>query len=88
MQSHDYRLPGAYFVTICAQGRARHFGDVIGGRVRLSPAGQVVQRAWTHLPESFDRISLDVFVVMPDHFHGILWLGDRDDICASMALRG
>jgi len=44
LQSYDYGQAGAYFVTICAQGKARLFGDVVDGGVQLSDAGRMVER--------------------------------------------
>jgi putative transposase len=38
----------------------------------LNPAGQMVEAEWLALPSRFPQIELDVFQVMPNHFHGIL----------------
>lgn len=40
--------------------------------VRLSPAGEMVQRWWNKLPEKFPGIESDAFIVMPNHVHFIL----------------
>jgi len=70
--NHDYSQPAAYFVTICAEGRARRFGTVSGGELRLNDAGRAVAAVWLSLPERFPQVGIDAFVVMPDHFHGIV----------------
>ena len=79
LPEYDYCLAGAYFVTLCAQDRACIFGEVVNSLVRLSLAGQVAQRAWTRLPEFFERVELDAFVVMPNHLHAVLWIVDPND---------
>lgn len=74
LSGHDYAGPGAYFITICTQGRARVLSRISQGAVALSPSGALVSRCWHHLPLSFPRLTLDAFVVMPDHIHGIIIL--------------
>jgi hypothetical protein len=76
-KGHDYRQ-GVYFVTITAAGRQPLFGEVRNGVVWLSAAGALIADVWMHLPIHFPSVRLDAFVVMPDHFHGILVLGEVD----------
>lgn len=75
LKGYDYEQAGAYFVTICTPMRACFFGDVVDGEVRLSDAGRVAQASWNELPARYPDISLDVFVVMPNHVHGIVIVG-------------
>jgi REP element-mobilizing transposase RayT len=74
LREYDYATPGAYLVTVCARDRASLFGTVIGDEMRLSKIGKTVARAWTDIPSHFDGVTLDDFVVMPNHLHGIVWL--------------
>ncbi len=39
-----------------------------------SPLGRLVEREWRALEQRFPWIIADTFVVMPNHFHGILWI--------------
>ncbi len=48
------------------------FGEVVGEEVQLNDAGKMVQSVWEKLPGRFPMIELDAFVVMPNHFHGIV----------------
>lgn len=68
----DYRWAGWYFVTVCTHERRRLLARVVGGRMRLTWAGRRVSNAWHTLPDHFDSIQVDAFVVMPDHVHGII----------------
>jgi len=81
----DYRLPGRYFVTICTNGRASLFGVVDDGEVRLNGAGEMVGEIWGAIPLRFPAVVVDAFVVMPDHFHGLLWF-EVDPCHASVSL--
>jgi hypothetical protein len=70
--------PGAYRITIRTAGRARLFGAVADGAIELSPAGRVVQVEWLRIAFLRPPVDLDAYVVMPDHFHGILLLDGPD----------
>ena len=74
LQGYDYSLSGAYFVTICTQGKRCLLSSVVGNCVELSPAGEIVRSVWRSLPERFPRVVLDEYVAMPNHFHAILAL--------------
>jgi REP element-mobilizing transposase RayT len=79
LKGYDYSQAGAYFVTICTQGRACLFGEVVYGEMRLNDAGRMVVAEWERLPALFPNVVLDAFVVMPNHIHGIVILTDPAD---------
>jgi hypothetical protein len=66
--------PSAFRITLCTAGRARLLGTVTESAVILSPAGRVVQVEWLRTAFLRPAVRLDAYVVMPDHFHGILLL--------------
>lgn len=69
----NYGADGAYFVTVCTHDRKCLFGDCENGVVDLSELGHCVQSEWLRSGEIRKEIRLDEFVVMPNHFHGIVW---------------
>ena len=83
----DYSSPGGYFVTICVDRRRFPaekvpgrgvFGvlaSLAGPKPQLTDLGLIVQEQWEWLPNRFSHVSLDEFVIMPDHIHGLIWLG-------------
>lgn len=73
---HDYTQCGAYFVTMVAKDRARLFGDIADGELLISPLGEIVKTTWLWLFDHFDYLIYDEYCLMPDHFHGILWIKD------------
>lgn len=72
LREYDYSSVGAYFVTFCAHGRECLFGDILDGDMRLNEAGRVAAEWWEKLPGKFPNVTLDEYVVMPNHFHGII----------------
>ena len=70
----DYSWPGVYYVTICTYGRDCLFGAVAGGRVRLSEYGRAARDEWLRSAAVRPGITLDAFVIMPNHLHGIIIL--------------
>lgn len=74
LSGFDYSQPGEYFVTICTKDRVCWFGEIKGGKVRLSPIGMVVEEEWRKTEDVRTNVELDAFVVMPNHIHGIIVL--------------
>jgi len=78
-KDYDYDLPGAYFVTICIEGRRNLFGVVKGDSVELNKAGEIAKRCWSETPLHFKNVELSEFIVMPNHFHAIVCIYDGID---------
>lgn len=72
LRSWDYRWAGVYSVTICTLGRVRWLGEIREEQACLSTVGQVVAEEWEMIPRRHPRVSLDEWIIMPDHIHGIL----------------
>ncbi len=47
--------------------------------MQLSEIGQLAEDLWRTITEHFPFVKLDVFVVMPNHIHGILVIDKLDD---------
>ena len=77
LEGYDYSTPGAYFVTACTQDRRPLFGRVIDGRMAANPLGTVVEDCWDELPDHYDSLALDAFILMPNHVHGVILLQDE-----------
>lgn len=72
LQDYDYRDSGAYFITICTFGRESSLASIGDGEIILFPFGRIVEQCWLELPKRFSNVSLDAFVIMPNHLHGII----------------
>lgn len=77
LQGYDYSQVGMYFVTIVAQGRECLFGEITHNEMRLNGFGIIVRDEWLRTRELRPNIELDEFVVMPNHFHGIVVVNCR-----------
>ena len=72
LKDYDYSQPGAYFVTVCVKEKNSIFGSIYNSKMVLSPVGRIVYQCWRDIPKHFDSMKLDIFVVMPNHLHGII----------------
>mgnify|MGYP003611770962 FL=1 len=72
LQTWDYSNNGAYFITICTQNRNHFFGKIVNQEMQLTEIGKLAEKYWLEIPEHFSFVELGNFVVMPNHFHGIL----------------
>jgi putative transposase len=86
LKEYDYSQDNLYFVTICIKNGLCLLGDVIGDEMMLNPAGQMVEAEWLALPSRFPQVELDVFQVMPNHFHGILGIQNIDGSSVGVGL--
>ncbi len=79
LPDYDYSQDGAYFVTVrTTQGRCV-FGEVTDNTSLLNRLGLLVSQCWSDIPAHFQHVSLDEFVVMPNHLHGIVLLSTADN---------
>ncbi|MFA3783776.1 transposase [Melioribacteraceae bacterium 4301-Me] len=74
---YDYSSPHYYFVTICTKNKKNLFGDVINSKVVLNKNGIVVKELWLRIVEHFTNVELDEYILMPNHFHGIIIIYDK-----------
>lgn len=77
LKGYDYSQAGVYFVTFVAWQREILFGEIVNGEMILNDFGQIVSEKWQWLETQYPYIELGAWVVMPNHFHGILVI--RDD---------
>ena len=77
LQNFDYNIEGAYFITICTQNRKNILSSIVGegsALPHLSHCGKIVDRWIRELPQKYSEISVDHYVIMPNHIHLILSL--------------
>src|SRR5437667_12868133 len=66
LPGRDYAAKSAYFITIRSDQHQTLF--------EIPELRNILQETWKGLPKRFPSVSLDEFVIMPDHIHFILWL--------------
>lgn len=77
LRDYDYSQPGFYFITICTQDHRNLLGEIVDGEMQLNAVGETVECWWQRLPERY-HVQLDCYVVMPNHFHGVVVIPDED----------
>ena len=74
--NYDYSQNGAYFITICTKDRKPILSKIIVGansvRPQLKEYGIIVEKAIKCIPVQYPMISVDKYVIMPDHIHILL----------------
>src|SRR5674476_527987 len=76
----NYGNAAAYFITICTKEMQHYFGEIINAEMHLSETGKKVEEEWL---KSFElrpdmHLTMDVFQVMPNHFHAIIVIGENE----------
>ena len=75
----NYINNGVYFVTICTQNREHFFGEISGEKMILNDVGKIVANEWKRTFNIRPDMNLWMyeFVVMPNHLHGIIGIGEN-----------
>ncbi len=86
LKEFDYSSPGAYFVTICTKGKMKLLSKIIVGdgvldvpQNILTPYGFIAEKYINQMNEFYDYISIDKYVIMPNHIHIILVITEQND---------
>jgi len=77
LKNYDYSSEGAYFITICTKNREHYFGEIVDGKMVLNDFGKIAHNEWKNTENIRENITVDEFVVMPNHIHGILFIDYR-----------
>ena len=72
LKEWDYSNPWWYYVTINTKNHICYFGKIINEDVVLNEIGNYTKKIWKEIPNHFQNIELDYFVIMPNHIHGII----------------
>ncbi len=80
LKGYDYSQEGAYHLTICAHNRQHLFGGLHGEVVDLSRIGLIVKEEWFRSEVIRSELILDEFMIMPNHFHGIVFISFGNEL--------
>ena len=70
IEEYDYSQSGAYFVTICTQDRKRILSAIVGDGFPVPKfSGEIAEQFIQKIPEKYPNITVDKYVIMPDHIH-------------------
>lgn len=73
LKEYDYSTPGAYFVTICTEGRRKTLCEIVGDGFPVpKPPGIIAETLVREIPVKYPQVQIDHYVVMPNHIHILL----------------
>ena len=73
----DYSTNGGYFVTICTEHRKNTLCTIVGDGVPVPKLpGQIAEELIRRIPEKYPCVIIDNYVVMPNHIHLLLRIGN------------
>ena len=81
LDHYDYSTPGVYYITICTQNRRCLLSRILEGglapaEIQYLPFGRIAKEQLFSLEERYPNLKVDQFVIMPNHIHAILILGE------------
>ncbi|MFC1598969.1 transposase [Patescibacteria group bacterium] len=75
----DYSCSGLYYITICTYKQECCFSKIKDDQIYLSEVGKIVYEEWLNTPKLRPNVFLDDFIIMPNHFHGIIGIKKEDN---------
>jgi len=81
LKEYDYSTAGYYFITICTKSKRKILSTIdVGTRIaRPSDIGLIVESSVLQISEKYENVSLEKYVIMPNHVHMILALQHLDN---------
>lgn len=76
IKGYDYSREGLYFITICTFNHESLFGHIDNSDMVLAEYGEIANKEWLQTGEIRNKITLNEFVIMPNHMHGIIEISD------------
>ncbi len=78
LECFDYNQSSAYFITLCVNNRKKILSKIVGTGVLDCPQicllkhGKIAEKYINQLNDFYDNISIDKYIIMPDHIHMII----------------
>ena len=69
LPEYDYSQSGCYYITICTNHRELVFGNIKNAEMELSELGEIVKKYLLEIPQHFENVFLDEYIIMPNHIH-------------------
>jgi putative transposase len=83
----NYSDVGYYFVTICTKGHLPYFGNITDNKMILNDCGKIADNCWLEIPKRNPDIQINDYIIMPNHIHGIIIVGDSKRLAFSKILK-
>lgn len=73
LKPEDLKLQKVFFVSFCVW-QSQNLLGTINHELRLNESGRLVKEEWIKYADSRPELTLDSFIVMPNHFHALFAL--------------
>jgi REP element-mobilizing transposase RayT len=81
LQGYDYAQNGWYFITICVREFEELLGEISDEGIFIpNEIGKIIEETWLSTPQIRPAVELDVYQVMPNHFHAIVVIGSKNSL--------
>lgn len=95
LKNYDYSQNGGYFITFCTKDRAPILSHIVVGkaalrlpRAELTEYGRITETYIQNIPMVYPHILVENYVIMPNHVHLLLLVGDGGQGAARPAISG
>ena len=85
MRGYDYSSEGIYFITACTEGKRQILSRIVGTgvpdcpQIELTKYGQIADKYIKQLNDFYNQLSVEEYVIMPNHIHLLLWVKENKD---------
>ena len=85
LRGADYNQNGAIFLTICTKERRCILSRIVGTgvldgpQIQLTQYGKIADKYINQLNAFYDDLSVEGYVIMPNHIHIMLWVKRNDE---------
>ncbi|MCL2261283.1 MAG: hypothetical protein FWC15_08035 [Fibromonadales bacterium] len=88
LMGYNYNANGCYYITICTKNREHYFGKIVDREMQLSEIGETAKLEWskTAMLRPDMNLRLDESIVMPNHFHCIVFIDGNQYNMANASL--
>ena len=75
----DYKAQGCYFITVVTFNRTCYWGYIEDEEMVMNDSGRMIEQQYFTIEDRFPQVSCMDYVVMPNHFHCILYLNRENN---------
>ena len=93
LQNFDYSTNGAYFITICTQGKKCILGNIVEEglcalpTINLSPIGEEIEKLIKYINDNYDNIKIVKHIIMPNHIHLLIEINNQTEGTGTLPYR-
>lgn len=81
LKGYDYSQDGWYFVTFCVKNFEERLGSISDEGIFIpNELGVIAESEWNETPNIRPNVELDMFQIMPNHFHAVIVIGSKEKL--------